>query len=37
MFKPIFQYNYNIIINLTFIAEAKSVIINSPLIPNWEV
>ena len=37
MFKPIFQYNNNIVNNLTVIAEAKSVIINSPLIPNWEV
>ncbi len=37
MFKPIFHYTDNIVNNLTFIAEAKAIILNAPLIPNWEV
>jgi Fic family protein len=37
MFKPIFHYTDTIVNNLTFIAEAKAIIIKAPLIPNWEV
>jgi Fic family protein len=37
MYKPIFHYTDRIVNHLTFIAEAKPIIINAPLIPNWEV
>ncbi len=37
MFKPVFNYNDHIVNNLTFIAESKAIITNSPLIPEWEV
>jgi Fic family protein len=37
MFKPNFNYTNKIIKNLTHIAEARSIILNSPLIPKWEV
>ena len=37
MFKPIFHYTDSIVNNLTFIAEAKIIIIKTPLIPNWEL
>ncbi len=37
MFKPIFHYTDNIVNNLTFIAEAKTIIIKTPLDPNWEL
>ncbi|MDR0912820.1 MAG: Fic family protein [Methanobrevibacter sp.] len=37
MFKPKFKYTDRIVNNLTFIAESNAVILNSPLIPKWEV
>ena len=37
MFKPVFKYTDHIVKNLTFIAESKAIITNSPLIPEWEV
>lgn len=37
MYKPNFSYTDRIVKNLTFIAESKAIIINSPLIPEWEV
>ncbi len=37
MYKPNFNYTDKIVKNLTFIAESKAIIINSPLIPEWEV
>lgn len=37
MFKPNFNYTEDIVNNLTFIAEAKAIILKAPLIPNWEV
>lgn len=37
MFKPNFHYKNKIIRNLTFIAEARAIILNAPLIPKWEV
>ena len=37
MFKPHFQYTNRIVKNLTLIAEARAIILNSPLIPKWEV
>jgi len=37
MFKPVFSYTDHIVNNLTFIADAKAIITNSPLIPEWEV
>jgi len=37
MFKPVFNYTDHIVKNLTFIAESKAIITNSPLIPEWEV
>ncbi|HEX9667816.1 MAG TPA: Fic family protein [Thermodesulfobacteriota bacterium] len=37
MFKPNFRYTDKIVRNLTHIAEARAIILNSPLIPKWEV
>lgn len=37
MFKPNFRYTNKIVTNLTFIAESRAIILNSPLIPKWEV
>ena len=37
MFKPNFQYTNRIVKNLTLITEARAIILNSPLIPKWEV
>jgi Fic family protein len=37
MFKPNFDYTNKIVRNLTFIAEARAIILNAPLIPKWEV
>lgn len=37
MFKPNFNYTNKIVRNLTLIAEARTVILNSPLVPKWEV
>jgi Fic family protein len=37
MYKPNFCYKNKIIRNLTSIAEARVIIINSPLIPKWQV
>jgi len=37
MFKPNFQYTDKIVNNLVQIAVAREVILNSPLIPKWEV
>lgn len=37
MFKPIFSYTNKIVKNLIFIAEARSIILNAPLIPKWEI
>jgi len=37
MYRPNFNYTDKIVKNLTFIAESKAIIINSPLIPEWEV
>jgi Fic family protein len=37
MFKPKFRYTDKIVNNLTQIAVAREVILNSPLIPKWEV
>jgi Fic family protein len=37
MFQPNFRYTDKIVNNLTQIAAAREVILNSPLIPKWEV
>ncbi len=37
MFKPKFTINNKIVKNLTFIAEARAIILNAPLVPKWEV
>ena len=37
MFKPRYNYTDNIVNNLTRIAEARTIILNAPLIPKWEV
>jgi len=37
MFKPIYHYTDRIVKNLTLIAEARSIILNAPLLPKWEV
>lgn len=37
MFKPNFIYTNKVVTNLTSIAEARAIILNSPLIPKWEV
>jgi Fic family protein len=37
MFKPNFKYTDTIVNNLTQIARAQTVILNSPLVPKWEV
>ncbi len=37
VFHPNFKYTHKIVKNLTHIAEARAVILNSPLIPKWEV
>lgn len=37
MFKPIFRYTNKIVRLLTRISAAREVILNSPLIPRWEV
>jgi len=37
VFKPRYNYTDNIVNNLTRIAEARTIILNAPLIPKWEV
>ena len=37
MYSPNFDYTNKIVKNLTLIAEARTIILNSPLIPKWEV
>jgi Fic family protein len=37
MFKPNFRYTHKIVNNLTQIASARDLILNSPMIPKWEV
>lgn len=37
MFKPNFRCTDKIVTNLTFIPESRAIILNSPLIPKWEV
>jgi len=37
MFKPNFRYTNGVVNNLTQIASARDFILNSPLIPKWEV
>ncbi len=37
MYKPNFHYTNKIVRNLTLIAEARTIILNAPLIPKWEV
>lgn len=37
MFKPNFRYTEKIVNNLTHIAAAREIILNAPLIPEWEV
>jgi Fic family protein len=37
MFKPNFRYTHKIVNNLTASAAARTVIMNAPLIPKWEV
>ena len=37
MFKPNFKYTDKIVNNLTRIARAHKVIVNSQLVPKWEV
>jgi Fic family protein len=37
MFKPNFKYTDKIVKDLTLISEARTIILNSPLIPKWEV
>lgn len=37
MFRPNFRYTHEIVRNLTTITESKAIILNSPLIPKWEV
>jgi Fic family protein len=37
MYKPNFRYTHKIVNNLTAIAAARTVILNAPLIPKWEV
>jgi Fic family protein len=37
MYEPSFRYTHKIVKNLTTIAAARTVILNAPLIPKWEV
>lgn len=37
MFEPNFTITNKIVKNLTFIAEARAIILNAPLVPKWEV
>ncbi|HHT9109088.1 MAG TPA: Fic family protein [Candidatus Wunengus sp. YC64] len=37
MFKPNFQYTHKIVNSLTQISAAREIILNSPLVPKWEV
>lgn len=37
MFKPNFKYTDTIVNNLTQIVKAQTIILNSPLVPKWEV
>jgi Fic family protein len=37
MFNPNFHYSHKIVNNLTRIAVARELILNSPLVPKWEV
>ncbi len=37
MFQPNFHYTNKMVRNLTLIAETRTVILNSPLIPKWEI
>ena len=37
MFKPNFRYTNRIVNNLTLIAAGRTIILNAPLVPKWEV
>ncbi|MCL5883259.1 MAG: Fic family protein [Actinobacteria bacterium] len=37
MFQPNWRYTDNIVKNLTFISEARAIVLNAPLVPKWEV
>ena len=37
MFQPNFQYSHKMVNNLTKIAAARELILNSPLVPKWEI
>ncbi len=37
MFKPNFRYTDKIVFNLMLIAEVRTIIFNSPLVPKWEI
>ena len=37
MFKPNFHYTDRIVKNITITAESRAIILNSPLVPKWEV
>jgi Fic family protein len=37
MFNPVFSYTNKIVKNLTAIAESRAIILNSPLVPKWEI
>jgi Fic family protein len=37
VYHPNFKYTHKVVKNLTHIAEARTIILNSPLIPKWEV
>lgn len=37
MFEPKFTFTHRIVKNLTYIAESRAFILNSPLIPEWEI
>ena len=37
MFRPKFRYTHDIVDKLVKISAAREVILNSPLIPKWEI
>ena len=37
MYKPNYQYTNKIVKNLTLIAEARTIILNVPLVPKWKI
>ena len=37
MFKPNFRYTNRMMKQIAFIAEARAIILNAPLVPKWEV